>query len=154
LTQLVTIVYGVLAPPEPDGSRRLRYTNAGHLAPLLRRRDGQVETLDGGESVVLGAPIAADHAQGEAVIEDGAVLVMYTDGLVEVPGGSLDERLHRLSETIAEQSDPAAEALCDHVLADMSPQTLRDDIALLAVRIATSTGVPAGRPAEPDMMGT
>jgi hypothetical protein len=153
LTQLVTVVYGVLEPPASDGSRQLRYTNAGHLAPLLRLPDGRVETLDGGESVVLGAPIAADHSQGETVIEDGAVLVMFTDGLVEVPGGSLDDRLRRLSETIAALPDPAAEALCDRVLAGMSPQTLRDDIALLAVRIATSSGVPVDRAAETDMMG-
>jgi hypothetical protein len=154
LTQLVTVVYGVLDPPEPDGSRRLRYTNAGHLAPLLRRPDGHVDTLDGGESVVLGAPIAADHTQGEAVIEAGAVIVMFTDGLVEVPGGSMDDRLRRLSETIAADPDPAAEALCDRVLAGMSPKTLRDDIALLAVRVAPATGVPVDQPAETDMMGT
>ena len=154
LTQLVTVVYGVLEPPRSDGARRLRYTNAGHLAPLMRHPDGRVETLDGGESVVLGAPIAADHTQGETVVEDGAVVVMFTDGLVEVPGGSLDERLRRLSDTIASQLDPAAEALCDRVLAGMSPQTLRDDIALLAVRVATTTGVSADRAAETDMMGT
>lgn len=154
LTQLVTVVYGVLEPPAPDGSRRLRYTNAGHLAPLMRHPDGRVETLDGGESVVLGAPIAADHSQGETVVEDGAVVVMFTDGLVEVPGGSLDERLRRLADTIAAQPDPGAEVLCDRVLAGMSPQTLRDDIALLAVRVATTTGVSADRAAETDMMGT
>lgn len=154
LTQLVTVVYGVLEPAGPDGSRRLRYTNAGHLAPLLRHRDGSVETLDGGGSVVLGAPIAADHSQGETVVEDGEVIVMFTDGLVEVPGGSLDDRLRRLSETIAAQPVPEAEALCDRVLAGMSPQTLRDDIALLAVRLATSAGVSADRTAETDMMGT
>jgi serine phosphatase RsbU (regulator of sigma subunit) len=153
LTQLVTVVYGLLEPPQADGSRLMRYTNAGHLAPLLRRPDGQVHPLDGGESVVLGAPIAADHSQGEAVIEDGAVLVMFTDGLVEVPGGSLDDRIRRLSETIAAQPEPGAEALCDQVLAGMSPQTLRDDIALLAVRIAASSGVAAERASETDMMG-
>lgn len=154
LTQLVTVVYGVLEPAESDGSRRLRYTNAGHLAPLRRRCDGRVETLGGGESVVLGAPIAVDHTQGETVLEDGEVVVMFTDGLVEVPGGSLDERLRRLADTIASQPDAAAEALCDRVLAGMSPQTLRDDIALLAVHVATTAGVPSDRAAETDMMGT
>src|SRR5438270_3376111 len=77
LTQLVTVVYGVLEPADPDGSRRLHYTNAGHLAPMMRHPDGRVETLDGGESVVLGAPIAADHSQGETVVEDGAVGVTF-----------------------------------------------------------------------------
>jgi serine phosphatase RsbU (regulator of sigma subunit) len=153
LTQLVTVVYGVLEPAESDGSRRLRYTNAGHLAPMLRRRDGHVESLNGGESVVLGAPIAANHAQGEAVIEEGATVVMFTDGLVEVPGGSLDERLRRLSETIAADTGPDAEMLCDRVLAGMSPQILRDDIALLAVRLADAAGVPTDRAVDPDMMG-
>jgi hypothetical protein len=61
--------------------------------------------------------------------------------------------LRRLSETIATQLDPAAEALCDRVIDGMSPQILRDDIALLAVRIAASSGVAADRAAETDMMG-
>jgi hypothetical protein len=153
LTQLVTVVYGLLDPPAADGTRRLRYTNAGHLAPLLRRADGRVDTLDGGESVVLGAPIAADHTQGVAVLEPGSVLVMFTDGLVEVPGESLEERLLRLTDTVARHTDPAAETLCDTVLAGMSPQTLRDDIALLAVRLAEPTRLVADQAAETDMMG-
>jgi serine phosphatase RsbU (regulator of sigma subunit) len=145
LTQLVTIFYAVLEPPDPDGRRVFRYSNAGHLPPVLRRADGTVEQLGGGGSAVLGAPIAIEHTEEVNAVDPGDLLVMFTDGLVEVPGGSLDDGLARLGETIGQQSKGDAEAVCEQVLAGVSRESLRDDIALLAVRITEPADVPAGR---------
>jgi hypothetical protein len=135
LTQLVTVFYGVLDPPDDAGRRTLRYSNAGHLPPIVRRADGAIDTIADGDSAVLGAPMTIEHTQGEHVVRPGDVLVLFTDGLVEVPGGSLDDGLARLADTIAVPGGDDAEAMCDQVLAGMTPATLRDDIALLAVRI-------------------
>jgi hypothetical protein len=145
LTQLVTVFYAVLEPPEPDGRRGLHYSNAGHLPPLLRRADGTVEFLAGGGSAVLGAPIAIEHTEDEHAVEPGDLLVMFTDGLVEVPGASLDDALDRLGETVRQQSEPDAEIMCEAVLSGVSRETLRDDIALLAVRVTQPSDVAAGR---------
>lgn len=143
LTQLVTVVYGVLEPPAVDGSRLLRYTNAGHLPPMLRTASGRVDMLSGGASVVIGAPIASEHVADEHVLEPGSTLLMFTDGLVEVPGESLDDALQRLAVTVAERDGTDAEAMCDHVLSVVSLRALRDDVALLAVRVAEPQVVPA-----------
>lgn len=143
LTQLVTVLYGLLDPPGPDGSRLLTYTNAGHLAPLLRRPDGSMESLSGGGSVVIGAPVAADHGQAEQVIVAGSTLVLFTDGLVEAPGRSLDDALRELSIAIANTADSGAEAICEQVVATMPAGTRRDDVAVLAVRFADPTGTPS-----------
>jgi hypothetical protein len=59
-----------------------------------------------------------------------------------VPGGYLDDGLARLNETVARPGGDDADAMCDQVLAGMTPRALRDDIALLAVRIATRSDVP------------
>jgi hypothetical protein len=145
LTQLVTVFYGVLDAADGNGSHVLRYTNAGHLPPILRRADGSVDAVSGGGSAVLGAPISIEHTEGELTIDRGDLLVMFTDGLVEVPGGSLDDGLARLADTVREQPAPDADSMCEHVLAGVDGQALRDDIALLAVRVTTSSDVPAGR---------
>ena len=147
LTQLVTVLYGLLDPPAADGSRLLHYTNAGHLAPLLRRPDGAMESLNGGGSVVIGAPISVDHAQAEHPIPFGSTLVLFTDGLVEAPGHSLDEALRKLSTAIASSPETDADAICERVVNTMPAGTRRDDVAVLAVRLADPTGA-SPRPAE------
>jgi hypothetical protein len=148
LTQLVTVMYGVLEPPAADGSRLLRWTNAGHLPPLLRHPSGRVEPLAGGESVVIGAPIAPAHGQAERVVRPGSTLVLFTDGLVERPGGSLDDTMQQLCDSVAAAGGDA-DALCEHVLGELSVPLLRDDVALLAVRLTGVEPSPIVRPTVP-----
>lgn len=135
LTPLVTVFYGLLEPPDADGNRRLRYSNAGHVPPVLRRPDGSVESLSGGASVVMGAPIVADYAESDAVLAAGSTLTLFTDGLVEVPGGSLTDGLDRVAQTVAGLGEQSPDALCDDLLAELSLRSLRDDVALLVVRL-------------------
>ncbi|HET7530981.1 MAG TPA: PP2C family protein-serine/threonine phosphatase [Mycobacteriales bacterium] len=139
LTQLVTVIYGVLDPPAADGSRRFTYANAGHLAPLVRRPGGDVQHLIGGESVVIGAPIEIQHGEGEQTFVAGTTLVLFTDGLVEVPGRPLDDTMQELCDTVAEISaDESLEAVCDRILAMTEDRSLRDDIALLTIRLSAA----------------
>ena len=136
LTQLVTVVYGVLEAPEADGSRTFRYTNAGHLAPLLRHPDGRVESLDDGTSILIGAPMDVDHNEGERQLAAGSTLLLFTDGLVEVPRRPLEETTDEVVDALAQQADLAdLDGLCDRVLATTAGRDLRDDVALLAIRI-------------------
>jgi hypothetical protein len=59
---------------------------------------------------------------------------VYTDGLVEVPGESIDEGLERLRRAAASEP-PEPERLCDRLVAAMAAGDRSDDIALLAMRI-------------------
>jgi hypothetical protein len=139
LTQLVTVIYAVLEPAEPDGSRLLRYTNAGHLPPLLREPHGAVHTLAGGDSVVIGAPITVQHSEAKRRLEPGSTLLFFTDGLVEVPGRRLEEALDRIGTTFARHDDAMSlDTLCEQVLATTTDRELRDDVALLVVRTASA----------------
>jgi phosphoserine phosphatase RsbU/P len=65
-----------------DGARSLRYTNAGHNAPLLVRADGSVERLWAG-GTVLGAFDSAPFEEGRAQLSEGDLLVVYSDGITE-----------------------------------------------------------------------
>lgn len=60
--------------------RRCRYANAGHPPLLLATAEGVTELPPTGP--LLG-PLATGWATAEAELEPGAVLVVYTDGLVE-----------------------------------------------------------------------
>jgi serine phosphatase RsbU (regulator of sigma subunit)/PAS domain-containing protein len=120
------------------GATRLRWSNAGHPPPVVVGPDGSCATLAAGESdLLLGLDPATPRAEREVTLERGAMLLLYTDGLVERRGQSLDEGLARLSEVLAEltRQDMPLEVLCDQLLQAMLPERPEDDVALVAVRL-------------------
>lgn len=60
----------------------LRYTNAGHNYPLLRRRDGTIDELTRG-GLLLGLFDDATYESGEAAFAPGDALLLYSDGISE-----------------------------------------------------------------------
>jgi sigma-B regulation protein RsbU (phosphoserine phosphatase) len=68
---------------EFDSSRSvLKYSNAGHNYPLLRRADGTlVELTEGG--LPLGIQEHATYAEGELPVAAGDSLLLYSDGISE-----------------------------------------------------------------------
>jgi len=117
-----------------DGSIALRWCNAGHPAPVLVRVDGSVELLARPPDRLLGvgaSVIRTDHAQQLAT---GDTVLLYTDGLVETPGRSLDEGTDDLLRALAGAAGRPLEQLCDDLLAGPARQH-HDDIALLALRV-------------------
>ena len=82
--QFVTATYMYIDP----AAQRVRYTNAGHPPPLLwRAATRQAAELAGG-GVLMGFDADEVYATGEARLEDGDRLVLYTDGVLEVADGS------------------------------------------------------------------
>jgi len=79
----------VLAEFEPV-SRRLEYINAGHNAPVLRRRDGTIERLEAG-GVPLGIDATAAYAIGTAQMEPADALIFFTDGVTEATNAKSQE---------------------------------------------------------------
>ncbi|HWS88179.1 MAG TPA: SpoIIE family protein phosphatase [Pyrinomonadaceae bacterium] len=65
-----------------DATRTLRYTNAGHNAPLLVRAGGTVERLWTG-GTVLGAFDGVPFEEGQAALGEGDLLAVYSDGITE-----------------------------------------------------------------------
>ena len=107
-----------------------RLANAGHPPPLY---------IAGGEarylrehSSLLGFPGRAAR-ESRFTISPGDVLVLYTDGLVERRGRSIDDGLAALSAAALEV-DADLERYCDRLLAEVGPAAPDDDIAILALR--------------------
>ncbi len=123
---------------ERRGARRLRWSNAGHPQPVVLHADGSVEGLETDDyDLLLGLDAEAERLEHEVVLEAGATVLLFTDGLVERRGEDLDTGLARLCHELAElaQGEPSVEELCDQLLHRMAPTRRDDDIALVAVRL-------------------
>jgi serine phosphatase RsbU (regulator of sigma subunit)/anti-sigma regulatory factor (Ser/Thr protein kinase) len=144
--QMTTCVYVAIDPE--NGT--LRFTNAGHPPPLVLRPDGSVEYLEGARSVPLGVTADPDYEESHAALEAGSTVLLYTDGLVERRGESIDAGLERLRAAVAE-APREPDALCDRLLDMLVDADLADDVALLAVRALPQDIDPLGLtlPADP-----
>jgi sigma-B regulation protein RsbU (phosphoserine phosphatase) len=65
-----------------DRTRSLRYTNAGHNAPVIVRADGTIERLETGGTVV-GAFDFVGYVEGRTTLGAGDLLVLFSDGISE-----------------------------------------------------------------------
>ncbi|WP_405926965.1 SpoIIE family protein phosphatase [Streptomyces sp. NBC_00035] len=116
-----------------------RAARAGHPQPLLRHPDGRTEVLDLPGGVVLGVDPQAHYPVTELLLEPGAVLALYTDGMVERPGTDIDEGVEALRATLSRAAmrrgrtgGPSVSAAADLLTAEARQATERpDDIALL-----------------------
>ncbi len=87
--KFITFFYGEL----DSATGTLRYTNAGHNYPLVRRASGTVEELrDGG--LPLGLFEDAEYQQGETALGREDALLLYSDGISE----ALDPRNQEFGE--------------------------------------------------------
>ncbi|MFI0213232.1 SpoIIE family protein phosphatase [Streptomyces lydicus] len=126
---LATCVYAVYDPV----TRRATFANAGHLPPVV------VE--DGEDALLLDVPPGMPLGVGgepfeeiEVELPDGALLALYTDGLVESRHHPLDEGLQAFRAALSD-AGRALEDACDHVLSALDTSHGEDDIALLMARV-------------------
>lgn len=104
--------------------------NAGHLSPV-------VIGPDGARFLPFGGPLLGIDARGVSAhtfaFSRDQVLLMYTDGLIERRYESLEIGLDRLARVVALPAASLA-ALCDRVLLEAGPESILDDIAIVAIR--------------------
>lgn len=79
----------VLCEYDP-ASRQLTYVNAGHNAPILRRANGTLLTLEAG-GLPLGIELGAKYETASVELKPGDALILFTDGVVEAINESGEE---------------------------------------------------------------
>ncbi|MFD9543255.1 SpoIIE family protein phosphatase [Streptomyces sp. NPDC060022] len=126
---LATCVYAVY----DSVTRRCTFANAGHLPPVVVEPGEPALLLDVPPGMPLGVG-GEPFEEVEVELKEGALLALYTDGLVESRDHPLDEGLQAFREALTEPSQPL-EDVCDHVLATLDTRHGEDDIALLMARI-------------------
>ncbi|MFF2217143.1 PP2C family protein-serine/threonine phosphatase [Streptomyces antibioticus] len=118
-------------------ARTVTYSSAGHPPPALLRPDGTVTFLDEATDPPLAArPEHLARPQTRTSFEEGATLVLYTDGLIERRTEDIDASLARLADSLARHRALDPESLADALLADLLPAAGNsDDTALVVIRL-------------------
>ncbi|MFC7586336.1 PP2C family protein-serine/threonine phosphatase [Nonomuraea antimicrobica] len=82
----------------------------------------------------LGVDADAHYQTLEVPFPPGALLTLYTDGLVETPEADLDQAIAELAEHLTDAAGQAPPQLVDTLLSHAPHTTQRaDDIALLVL---------------------
>ncbi len=115
-----------------DGAVSVTASCGGHPCPKILRATGLVEEL-GANGTVLGILEEVELSDRSARLTPGDALVLYTDGLTESNAPEVWTPA-RLDAAIAGARRMSAQGIVEH-LAAQTPATLRDDMALLALRV-------------------
>jgi PAS domain S-box-containing protein len=119
-----------------DGSSCLRWANAGHPPPILLGPDRDTALLgDPVGDLMLGVDCAVARQEWVRELAPGSTVLLYTDGLVERHGSTLDLGTARLCELLRELAGNPLEELCDALLDEMLQGRRQDDVAIVAVRL-------------------
>jgi serine phosphatase RsbU (regulator of sigma subunit) len=144
---LATIVLARVQPdPAVPGGHTLRWTSAGHPAPLLLLADGSVELLASRPDLLVGVDAGRPRGDHTAALPPGSTLLLYTDGLIErrADGRSIDAGTERLAGCLRELTGQPLEELLDELVEQLGDGR-DDDIAVLAVRGRPLPAVPLPR---------
>lgn len=125
---MATVAYAVI----DTGTGRMDLALAGHLPPVLAV-PGAAAFVDCPVGPPIGYRLAVSGRVGTTVeVPPGALVALYTDGLVERRGADLEERLELLRQSVA---PVGAEAACVRIMAALvGNQPSDDDIALVTIR--------------------
>ncbi|MEP7115292.1 MAG: SpoIIE family protein phosphatase [Ilumatobacteraceae bacterium] len=113
-----------------------RYVSAGHVPVIRVAKSGQFELLEGGRRPLLGFHVPADNnPTAEFLFESGDIAVMFTDGLIERRGETIDDGLKRLADVLVTNRHKSPQELCAAVLDRLTDgYEADDDIALVVLR--------------------
>jgi PAS domain S-box-containing protein len=126
--QMATLIYVIFDPVAFE----IHFVSAGHPPPLILSPDGSASFVDHPPSVPLGVAWQVRRPEIVASVEPGATLILYTDGLVERRGESIEDGLSKLKGA-AEAAPEGVDPLLDHLIDSLVDEVAEDDVALLAV---------------------
>jgi PAS domain S-box-containing protein len=129
----------------------LTYANAGHPPVLVRDASGDTRFLDAAGSLPLGVVADVSYDEATDTLDPGALLLAYTDGLVERRDEPLDSRLGLLARCLAGSVATPVRQLPDVITAALLDENAprRDDVAIIAIQLASSNRLSVRVPAEP-----
>jgi serine phosphatase RsbU (regulator of sigma subunit)/anti-sigma regulatory factor (Ser/Thr protein kinase) len=150
--EMATLLYVDIDP----GRASAELASAGHMPLLIRSPNGEARFAAGDVSPPLGALPFVRFQASRVKLEPGSALLLFTDGLVEVRGTSIELRLEELRRAVeAGPTDP--DALCDALLERMLGHKERqDDVALLVLSLSElpARGFTLDLPAEPEALSS
>jgi anti-sigma regulatory factor (Ser/Thr protein kinase) len=137
------VAYALVDTDAATGAGTISYRCAGHPYPLLVPPDRPPVFLESGRRPPVAVSEshgngAADHsadATATADLAPGSLILLYTDGLIERAGETLDEGFARLKSAAAGCAGRPVESVCSELVNRMVPSGgYRDDVVVLALR--------------------
>ncbi len=129
----------------------LRYSCAGHPPPLLLDRDtGTVVRLDGASSPPLGVAEPSDVVEQQLLLPERATLALYTDGLVERRGESIEDGIDVLARELSRGPEVSAQSALASIGGSIGAPT--DDVALLIASLEPAASFAVELSAEPEIL--
>ncbi|MFB6813839.1 SpoIIE family protein phosphatase [Streptomyces sp. NPDC056347] len=114
----------------------VQLVRAGHVDPLVRESDGHCRRLpaEGGLPLGLSAEFGRlEYPVSTMELDPGQTLVLFTDGLVELPGADLDEGVQLLTAMVR-NGPQDLQRLADRLCAAVDERGGEDDVAVLLLR--------------------
>jgi sigma-B regulation protein RsbU (phosphoserine phosphatase) len=132
--RFITFFFCVLDASTGD----LAFANAGHNPPIIMRASGEAQMLEGG-GPVLGILPTAIYREQHAHLEEGDMLVLYSDGVTEANNPSFDEfGEDRFIEVLRQYRNEPATSIVEAVtkaLTDFAAEAPQaDDITLVVAK--------------------
>ncbi len=134
----VTFFYAVVNTE----NQKIIYTNAGHNAPILLRKDGEIVRLQTG-GIVIGFLQNFEYRQEELNFTPGDILLLYTDGITEAMNAKNEEfGEERLIATLKANKDKNVYDIRKAIIQEVQKFSARkaqdDDMTLLVCKFEES----------------
>jgi PAS domain S-box-containing protein len=128
-----TVIVARLCPG--DGGTAITLATGGHPPPLVLHADGRVESVEL-RGTLVGALRPARFADYELALADGDLLLLYTDGAIELRRHDLAFGEQQLAQVLRETAGQPAERVVDALdrrIRELQGGAARDDVALVVV---------------------
>jgi hypothetical protein len=113
----------------------LVYSSAGHPPPIMVHADGTTAMLEGGHRLPLAHWRAGSRPEARITMPPRATLLLYTDGLVERRGSSIDDGIARAADLVQDGRSAALDDVADELMFRLEPEGgYPDDVAMLLYR--------------------
>jgi sigma-B regulation protein RsbU (phosphoserine phosphatase) len=128
--QMGTVYYGVL----DTASAELTFSSAGHLPPALAYAGSAATIVELPTGLPLGVNLTMCRPTHRITLEPGAVLCLFTDGLIDQRVEGIEAGLSLVQDTLTVATDSAESACTQLMNAMIGAREPDDDVTLLALR--------------------
>jgi sigma-B regulation protein RsbU (phosphoserine phosphatase) len=123
-----------------DRKRKLVYSNAGHNAPIVVRKESKEHLRLTAGGVVLGVVPNAEYTRGSIKLEPGDLILLFTDGITEAENPEGEEYgEERLLDLVLDEIDLDPVSLQNRILDDVErfaqAQHAFDDMTLVIAKV-------------------
>jgi len=116
-------------------SGELVYSSAGHPPAIMVQADGTTAMLEGGQGLPLTIRPGQGRPEAHVTMPPRSTLLLYTDGLVERRGTSIEDGMARAADLVGDGRSQEIDEVADQLMSSLEPAGgYPDDVAMLLYR--------------------